>query len=234
MKTLKKALSLSCVLSVVAPGLFLGPALAQDKQDKKETLEQLVDRVQALYERIQDFSAQFEQRYHYKLFDRTQVSSGRILFKKPARMRWDYEKPTKRSFLVTENQVLALDMAAMTLTKTSIDTDKLSAAVTFLWGRGNLKEEFNISYAECKDCKEVRLELVPKKEEPRFQKLFLDINPKTAQVMQSIVVDPDGSENRIRFLNWKENQDLKLEAFRLSIPDGTQFLDMMKATQATP
>jgi len=230
MKTLKKALSLSYGLLV----LFSGLALAQEKPEQKETLAQLVDRVQAFYEKIQDFSANFEQRYHYKTFDRTQASSGRVIFKKPARMRWDYEKPTKRSFLITENQVLALDMAAMTLTKTSIETDKLSAAVTFLWGRGNLKEEFNIAQVECKGCKEVRLELVPKKAEPRFQKLFLDVNPKTAQVVQSIVVDPDGSENRIRFLNWKENQNLKMELFKLSVPDGTQFLDMTKPLQASP
>jgi len=220
MKTLKKALPLGLLVWVS------GLALAQEKQEAKETLEQLVDRVQAFYEKIEDFSSQFEQRYHYKMFDRTQVSSGRVIFKKPARMRWDYEKPTKRSFLITDNQVLALDMAAMTLTKTSIDTDKLSAAVTFLWGKGKLKEEFNIAQVECKGCKEVRLELVPKKEEPRFQKLFLDVNPRTAQVMQSIVVDPDGSENQIRFLNWKANQALKPEAFRLSVPDGIQFLDM--------
>jgi outer membrane lipoprotein-sorting protein len=103
-----------------------------------------------------------------------------------------------------------------------------------LWGKGKLKEEFHISYAECKGCKETRLELVPKKAEPRFQKLFLDIDAKTAQVMQSIVVDPDGSENRIRFLNWKENQNLKQEAFKLSVPDGTQFLDMTKAAEAKP
>jgi outer membrane lipoprotein carrier protein len=197
-------------------------------KDKKETLEQLVDRMQAFYEKIEDFSADFEQRYHYKMFDRTQVSQGRVIFKKPALMRWDYEKPTKRSFLISENQVLALDIAALTLTKTSIEMDKLSAAVTFLWGRGKLKEEFRISYAQCKGCKEVRLELIPKKEEPRFQKLFLDIDAKTAQVMQSIVVDPDGSENRIRFLRLKENQNLKQEVFKLSVPEGTQFLDLTK------
>lgn len=196
--------------------------------DKKETLEVLVDRMQAFYEKIQDFSADFEQRYHYKLFDRTQVSQGRVLFKKPALMRWDYEKPSKRSFLIAEEQVLALDMAALTLTKTTIATDKLSAAVTFLWGRGKLKEEFHMTLAICKGCKEVRLQLVPKKEEPRFQKLFLDIDEKTAQVVQSIVVDPDGSENRIRFLHLKENQGLKQEAFKLSVPEGTQFLDMTK------
>jgi len=203
-------------------------APAKTAQPPKEALEQLVDRMQAYYEKIQDFSADFEQRYHYKMFDRTQVSQGRVIFKKPALMRWDYEKPSKRSFLISEEQVLALDAAALTLTKTTIATDKLSAAVTFLWGRGKLKEEFHISYAPCKGCKEVRLELLPKKEEPRFQKLFLDIDVKTAQVVQSTVVDPDGSENRIRFLRWKENQNLQQEAFKLSVPEGTQFLDMTK------
>ena len=232
MKTLKKALSCLCLVLVSGEALAQEKPEKQEKPETKETLEQLVDRVQAFYEKIQDFSASFEQRYNHKLIDMTQVSSGRVIFRKPARMRWDYEKPTKRSFLITENQVLALDIAALTLTKAAIETDKLSVALTFLWGRGNLREEFNIAYAECKGCKEIRLELVPKKEESRFQKLFLDINPRTSQVMQSIVVDPDGSENRIRFSNWKENQDLKPEAFRLSVPDGTQFLDMTKVPEA--
>ena len=112
-----------------------------------------------------------------------------------------------------------------TLTKASLPQSQLSASVTFLWGRGKLADEFQIQRVECKECAGPLLSLVPKKPEPRFQEIRLEIDPKTAQVMRSVVVDPDGSENAIRYTNLKTQVRLSKETFQLTPPPGTQILD---------
>ena len=59
----------------------------------------LVDRVQAVYEKTQDFKASFRQDYLYKAFKRVQTSTGTVTYRKPALMRWEYETPSPKTFV---------------------------------------------------------------------------------------------------------------------------------------
>jgi len=185
----------------------------------------LVERMQGFYEKTQDFTADFRQEYLYKSFGRTVVSTGTVAFQKPAKMRWEYLTPSKRSFVLSGDRVYSLDPEAQTLTKAALPTSQLSASVTFLWGRGKLSDEFEISRTECKECLGTLLTLVPKKPDARFREVQLDIDPRTAQVRRSIVIDPDGSRNAITFSSLRQNVKLPPETFQLTPPPGTQVID---------
>lgn len=197
------------------------PAMAPD-------VKALVDRMQGFYEKTTDFTAHFTQQYTYKAFKRTTTSSGTVTFKKPALMRWEYEKPSPRTFVLAGENVYALDPEARTLTKTRIGTNQLSASVTFLWGRGRLADEFAITKAACSTCKGVLLELTPLQPDPRFRKAKLEVDPKTAQVLRSIVVDPDGSENVISFEDLKTNQGVSDNFFKVVQPPDYTLNDLTK------
>jgi outer membrane lipoprotein carrier protein len=198
------------------------PAMAPD-------VKALVDRMQAFYEKTADFSADFRQDYTYKAFKRTTTSTGKMTFKKPAATRWDYDKPAGKAFVLKDDKVYALDPEGLTLTISQLSTDKLSAAVTFLWGKGKLENEFNIVKLDCPACKGTLLELTPKVPDPRFQKVKLEVDPKTAHVLKSTVIDPDGSENAITFTNTKANAGIDDKTFVLAPPKGTQIVDFTKA-----
>jgi outer membrane lipoprotein carrier protein len=73
------------------------------------------------------------------------------------------------------------------------------------------------------------LTLLPKKPDARFREVQLDIDPKSAQVRRSIVIDPDGSRNAITFSNLKTNVSLPKETFQLTPPPGTQIIDTTTA-----
>lgn len=188
----------------------------------------LVDRMQAFYEKTQDFTADFKQDYKYKALRRTQSSTGTVIYKKPGLMRWEYEKPSKRTFVLAGEKVYAYDPEAQTLSVGRIDTSQLSASVTFLFGQGKLADEFSISKGECKDCKGTLLVLDPLKNEPRFRQVRLEVDPKTAQVLKSTVVDPDGSENAIAFINLKTNVGIDADRFKINPPEGTRIDDFTK------
>ncbi|WP_434387935.1 LolA family protein [Melittangium boletus] len=194
-------------------------------------VKDLVDRMQAFYEKTQDFTADFKQDYKYKVLRRTQSSTGKVIYKKPGLMRWEYEKPSVRTFVLAGEKVYAHDPEAQTLSVGRIDTNQLSASVTFLFGKGKLADEFSISKGECKDCKGTLLVLDPLKEEPRFRQVRLEVDPKTAQVLKSTVVDPDGSENAIAFLNLKTNVGVDAERFKINPPQGTRIDDLTKLMQ---
>jgi outer membrane lipoprotein carrier protein len=194
----------------------------------------LVDRVQAFYEKTTDFTADFKQDYTYKAFKRTQSSSGKVTYAKPAQMRWDYLKPAPRTFVLSKDRVTMLDPEAMTMTTTSIATSQLSASVTFLWGQGKLADEFSIAKKDCKDCKGTLLELTPLKPDPRFQRVMLEVDPKSATVLKSTVIDPDGSENAITFGTMQLNTGVDRAKFKLVPPAGTQVIDYTKSKPAAP
>lgn len=188
----------------------------------------LVDRMQAFYENTNDFQANFRQDYKYKTFRRTQTSTGTVIYKKPGLMRWEYEKPSKRTFVLAGKKIYAHDPEAQTLTVGGLDTSKLSASVTFLFGQGKLADEFAISKGTCADCKGTLLVLDPLKPDPRFRQVRLEVDPKSAQVLKSTVVDPDGSENAIAFLDLKTNVGISADAFKINPPEGTRVDDFTK------
>ncbi len=203
------------------------PASAAMQPDVKA----LVDRMQAFYEKTQDFASDFRQDYTYKFSKRTMTSTGKVTFKKPSSMRWDYLKPTAKAFVLKDDKVYALDPDAMTLTVTAIATDKLSASVTFLMGKGKLADEFNIEKVACAKCTGTLLQLNPKQPDARFQRVMLEVDPKTASVLKSTVVDPDGSENAITFEKLTTNTGVDEKLFKLVPPAGTQVVDFTKATK---
>lgn len=194
----------------------------------------LVGRMQAFYESTNDFTASFRQEYTYKAFKRTQTSTGKVTFKKPALMRWEYETPSKKTFVLAGDKVYAHDPEALLLTVAPFNTSQLSASVTFLWGKGKLDEEFAIAQLPCDKCAGTLLELTPLKPDPRFQKIRLEVDPKSAQVKKSTVVDPDGSENAISFSDLKANTGVGAEHFKLTPPPGTQVQDFTKTTGKAP
>ncbi|NBC39445.1 outer membrane lipoprotein carrier protein LolA [Corallococcus exiguus] len=191
----------------------------------------LVDRMQAFYEKTGDFKAGFKQDYKYKAFRRTQTSTGTVTYKKPGLMRWEYENPSKRTFVLAGNKVYMHDPEAQTLSVAAMDTSQLSASVTFLFGQGKLADEFAITKGACKDCKGTLLVLDPLKNEPRFRQVRLEVDPSTAQVLKSTVVDPDGSENTIAFLDLKTNVGISADSFKLNPPEGTRVDDFTKKAQ---
>src|SRR3954447_14515398 len=67
----------------------------------------VVAKVQKRYDEAADFKARFTQTLTSAALKRTTNSSGQVTFKKPGRMRWDYEKPDKSSY-ITDGGVLWL------------------------------------------------------------------------------------------------------------------------------
>jgi outer membrane lipoprotein carrier protein len=201
------------------PAAVPAPSMAAD-------VKALVDRMQAFYEKVQDFTATFKQDYTYKIARRTQSSAGKVTFKKPGMMRWEYEKPAPKTFVLAGDRAYTHDPQAMLLTKTAFDQSQLSASVTFLFGTGKLEKEFSIAKVDCAKCSGTLLELTPLKPDPRFRKVRLEVDSKTAQVLRSIVFDPDGSENAITFSGLKTNVGVSKDVFVLNAPAGTQVQDL--------
>ena len=181
----------------------------------------IVDRLQKTYESTTDFNARFTQRYTMMVLKKTQESSGTVVFAKPGKMRWDYAAPTKKSFIVANGKLHVVQPEDNTaLIDHCFKEDGLTASVSFLWGSGRIKEEFDVGpFAGTFGAKtDHHLLLVPKAKNSVFAKIILVVDPVTSRVKQSIVVDPQGNVNQFIFEDAKFNSGVKDTRFNVELP----------------
>lgn len=199
------------IVACAAPALAGAEAPTAGPGASEPSVDQVVARMQAFYEKTRGFDTRFEQRFQQGGMPSRFAgasASGRIRFRKPEGsgaplMRWDYADG--RILLLVGDWSWTFDPDTKQATEYSIDAANLSAAVTFLWGKGRIADEFSIARASRTDLAEggVPLELVPKKPGQGFSRIFLVVDPETGAVLQSVVLQANGSENRITFVEPK-------------------------------
>lgn len=199
------ATSTSAAVTTVPPRLAAGPAAAAPVAtatiaDAK--LDAVVDTLQKTYEGTRDFKGRFTQKFTYTMLRRTQESTGTVSFEKPGRMRWDYDKPAAKSFIVDGKALWIVQPEdKVAFVNACFQQDGLTASVAFLWGDGKLREQFTISWFDgvFGDKSDHHLLLLPKDANSVFARLILVVDPKTSRVKQSVVVDPAGNVNQFVF-----------------------------------
>ncbi len=173
----------------------------------------LAQKVQAFYERTRDLEASFQQTYTYSGFGRRQVSKGTLKVKKPGMMRWDYETPTPKTVAVKGSRLVQYEPEEnQAYVDERFDATAMSAAVTFLLGKGDLAREFDLSVDGAGD-----LVLRPKEEDPRVDSIALTVG-RDGEVRATRVVDGAGNVNEVRFEKVKRNQGLADAAFEVKLP----------------
>jgi len=77
------------VASIASMGLAMA-AVPETSAQPRLDARGVASAVQRLYDQRDVFSADFYQTYFNKLYNTYQRSNGRVFFKKPGKMRWDY------------------------------------------------------------------------------------------------------------------------------------------------
>lgn len=204
--------------------LVLALLVAAPQPGKKpaDPARALARRVQSFYAHTRDFSAKFAQHYTYTAMGRVEDSSGTVQVKKPGSVRWDYQKPDKRTMFV-QGKTLWIwrpdDQEAQV--KRDFGGDQLSSAFTFLWGKGDLLKEFSPKVAAAPEGlpKGDALELTPVKPVAGVAKLLFVVG-KDGQVLASVVTNPQGDVNQMVFSEAKIDQGLPDALFHFEPPKG--------------
>ncbi len=208
------AASLALLLAAAPAGAPAGAPAAPDATA-------LARRVQGFYESTRDLSTRFVQTYTYAALGRRQVSKGSLEVKKPGRMRWDYASPTAKTIVVNGSRLVQWEPEAnQAYVDEKFDATAMSAAVTFLIGKGSLEKEFRLSVGEGGT-----LVLHPRKPDPRVDTVTLTAGPD-GEVTRTRVVDGQGNVNDIAFEEIRRNTGVPDGRFELVLPAGVRRLAM--------
>jgi outer membrane lipoprotein carrier protein len=174
----------------------------------------LARKVQTFYDRTRDLEASFVQNYTYAAVGRTQTSSGTLKVQKPGKLRWDYLEPDRKTIVVNGTRLVQYEPEVnQAYVDDRFDASAMSAAVTFLLGKGDLAKEFTLSMEG-----EGRLGLTPRRPDPRVRKIVLTVGAG-GEVTATEVIDGSGNVNAIRFSRVRRNVGLGDEEFVLKLPE---------------
>ncbi|MAD61140.1 MAG: outer membrane lipoprotein carrier protein LolA [Myxococcales bacterium] len=198
-----------------------------DSKPKKLLIDQseIIEKVQSFYAKAQDFQADFKQIYTYKIYGRKKLSTGKVFFKKPARMRWDYEVPTPRVFIADGQTLWVYEPEEAQVFKRDLSSAQLPVALRFMQGKARLDQEFKLHSMQATDKEVVELSLKPKSAQVDFKTLKLRVKTSTGEVLASTLVDATGNLNEISFVAVKVNQGLPNEGFSFTPPKGVRVID---------
>ena len=182
----------------------------------------LARRLQARYETVRDFSADFTQSFQGVLVRRATSERGKVLLKKPSRVRFTYSAPEKKEFVSDGVRFYSYYPKDRLGTQAPLPKpNEASTALMFLAGHGNLSRDFTPSMAVNQPEGEWQLRLVPKTPQADFDTLTLIVDRESLALRGFVTVDDQGT-NTIRFTQLKENTGIKDEAFFFSFPKGTE------------
>jgi outer membrane lipoprotein carrier protein len=220
-------------LAALALALGLAPSVAPAQQ--KLGADKIAALVQSFYEQTKTIQADFYQTYYHKLYDRYERSKGKVVFKKPGQMRWDYAKPNGKKIVSNGDKLKIFDPGEESGTPQlfvhPIGEHSLPQAFSFLTGTGKLDEDFDFRLLDPERQgfeQGYVLELTPKEPTPHYERLLFYVvlvgseGKQAGIVRRVLIVDEAGNRNRFDFSNLKFNRDVPNRRFNFQPPAGTR------------
>jgi outer membrane lipoprotein carrier protein len=207
--------------------LFMALAAHAQKAPPRLAAKDVVAKMQRFYEAIADLKADFKQEIASPTTGRTKTSYGVVKLKKPGRMRWDYAKPEKKHFICDGTTLWVYEPEDQQAFRQEIKASNLSAAVTFLAGKGKLSDEFDFeavpdgTYGPKTDY---AIKLTPKQPQAQFKSIVLVVDPQSFQVKQSLVQTQDGGQSRVWFTGVELNKKIPDSVFKFTPPPGVRVI----------
>lgn len=197
-------------------------AAAQDKTTPTAT--EVTDKIQNFYRTTEDYQASFTQIWTDVAAGDSKESGGRVFFKKPGKMRWDYlgkkgEKVELRKVLVSDGAVFTIyEPEFNQYFKQCLKESQLPTALSFLMGEGELTRDFTPKLLPSKKPGVHTVELTPKDTQGTYKKLVFIVDATTFEVQEAQIYDPYGNINRLVFSRAKVNKKLPDSGFVFAPP----------------
>ena len=198
------------LLTLLCAPLLCAPLRAQSN-------DAIVRKVDDHYNHLSSLRARYSEKYSG--MGMTKTETGTLVLKKPGRMRWSYDNPVGKVFVLdgkyawfyTPGDAQAQRVPAKEL-------DDLRSPLRFLLGHTQLKKELN-DLTVTPDGAGFRITGVPKGMEQRVKMLTLDVTA-TGAIETMRLEEVGGAVTEFTFSNMEEDVPMKNSDFVFSPPAG--------------
>jgi outer membrane lipoprotein carrier protein len=214
---------------------FNGQMVSADQLSSKTTtmrdevslsLDKIITHVEKHYS-VSGFLAQFSQTSIIKAMDIADTASGTAIFKRPGKMRWEYETP-ERQMIITDGTTLWVfrpdDNQVMIGMAPSFF--KGGKGFSFLSDMKEIRQKFNINLENEAPKGFYILQLFPREKTYDVVKIRLTISKATFDVVEIVTYNAYGDETRFDFSNIQFKQKIDDSLFHFNIPKGVEVLHL--------
>jgi outer membrane lipoprotein carrier protein len=202
--------------AVLLLSLCLAPQLLAQDNDA------IVRKVDDHYNHLTSLRTRYTEHYAGMGMDRTE--SGTLVLKKPGRMRWSYDEPAGKVFVLDGKFAWFYTPGDAQVSRVPAkQVDDLRSPLRFLLGHTQLKKELE-GLTVVPDGSGFRISGVPKGMEQRVKLLSLGVTA-AGSIERMRLEEMDGAVTEFAFSEMQENVPVKNEDFTFAAPAGVSVVD---------
>jgi outer membrane lipoprotein carrier protein len=242
-------IGLAAILSAIIPcflGIVIAAAAPDSTSTSKTSAKSLARLLEEHYRHPQTLQAVFLERYGEGQ-KQARIESGTVYFKRPGRMRWEYESPEKKLFLADGKTVWFYVPYDHTVTKAPAkESSDWRTPLALLTGKVELSRlcsRVDIAEQPGVPSTHAMLRCLPKGEKktpvqaesPRseagptdevdFTEVLLEVDQSSGELARIEIRQPGGIELEYRFGDWRTDIPLPDTMFQFQVPMGVAVVD---------
>jgi len=202
--------------------LLAASLLGQGQNEARRVAEALETR----YGNVRTLQVTFLERYRQGR--NVLIETGTAYFSRPGRMRWEYESPESKLFLVDGANVWFYVPADRTATRAKVkESENWHTPLALLAGKtrkglfNRMCDKLELAAASQGSI----LRCLPKKaEESPFREILFEVDGQH-RLQRILIREAGDAETEFRFANWQENPALPEVMFHFSAPAGVAIVD---------
>lgn len=217
-----------CLLTIVVlamPGaLGVATAAPEAAGVHAPTTAEILERFDRAQQETTTLVASFTEEKSLKILARPVVSHGRFFYTRPNQVRWEYETPERRVFVITENSYVAYFPTEKRAENVEIKKFVGKRLFRFLavgQSTQDLAKYYNIArVVDGTTQGSYLLVLTPRRVRVRehLAVLRLWVDADTFLPRRVVYEEPDGDSTSLAFEDLRPNVDLPAAAFRVELP----------------
>ncbi|HWF12856.1 MAG TPA: outer membrane lipoprotein carrier protein LolA [Candidatus Acidoferrales bacterium] len=217
---------MSALLAIGASGQTLPPAASDQAKPLTHLLEEH-------YRRPRTLQAVFLERFNEGK-KQERVESGTVYFRRPGQMRWDYDSPEKKLFLVDGKTTWFYVPYDRTVTKSPVkESSDWRTPLSLLTGKADLSRmcsKIDLVSEPGVPSGHAILRCVPKGEksassQETYTEVLLEVDTSSGELARIEIHQPGGIDLEYRFGNWQTDIPLTADLFKFQIPVGVAIVN---------
>jgi outer membrane lipoprotein carrier protein len=157
---------------------------------------------------------------------------GKCYFQKPSLMKWHYEKPEEKIYLLKDQVIESYFPEDQQLIRSTFKEDEESEILALLAGRQGILENYSVEFSPFPTDNEdaLQIKLTPK-ENGDGSYILLEIDGRNWHVLKAVFLDWAGNKSEFRFSRIRINPSLPKKTFEINVPPGTEIIEDIKDDQ---
>jgi chaperone LolA len=193
-----------------------------------QTAQEVALRVENAIRSYRSFQANFEQFYYSATISTPLHEKGKLYFKKPNLMKWEYQDPEEKVFLIKDDLFWDYNKEEKQLIKYDLSQgEQNTEVISLLSGKVSLLDNYSVELNPfpTENANTIQIKLTPKDEEFADTFLLLEIDEKTWFIQTLISFDWTGNRTEFRFSKIKTNVTLQNKTFELRVPPDVEIIE---------